>query len=65
MIRKVLLEVELSDAPCAMFDFISGLKKDLEAMQKAGVIIDYGIRIEEVYPQIIRLDEELEGGTTD
>jgi len=60
-IRKILLEVELSNSPCAMFDFICGLKEDLEAMQKAGIIIDYGISIQEENPRIIRLDEEGEG----
>jgi len=59
--RRVLLEVELSDAPCSMFDFISGLKEDLEAMQKAGIILDYGISIQEENPRVIRMDEEAEG----
>jgi len=57
-VRRVLLEVELSDAPCAMYDFISGLKEDLEALKQAGVIVDYGIKVGE--EEIIRLDEEEE-----
>jgi len=57
-ICKILLEVELSDAPCAMFDFLKGIKEDLQAMQQAGVLVDYGITIQEENPKIIRLDEE-------
>ena len=57
-VRRVLLEVELSSSPCAMFDFISGIKEDLEAMQKAGIILDFGISIQEENPRIIRLDKE-------
>jgi len=59
--RRVLLELELSDAPCSMFDLLAGLKEDLEAMQEAGIIIDFGISIQEENPRIIRLDEEAEG----
>jgi len=54
--RRVLLELELSDAPCSMFDLLAGLKEDLEAMQKSGIVIDFGISIQD--PKIIRLDEE-------
>jgi len=55
-VRKVLLEVELSSSPCAMFDFISSLKEDLQSMQESGIVIDFGIKVGE--EQIIRLDKE-------
>jgi hypothetical protein len=57
-IYRVLLKLELSKGPSAMLEVLKGLDEDLKALQEAGLILDYGIQIQEENPQIIRLDEE-------
>ena len=59
--RKVSLKVTLvlpEGKPYALLDVLNGLREDLEAMQKAGEIVDYAVEVKSPHPSIISLDEE-------